>query len=171
MIFFTTETKDDIIMIREVLTSAFGQTNEAALVEAIRNSANFIPELSLVAKEDDNVLGYILFSPIFIATESESVPALALAPLAVTPARQRQCIGTQLVQIGLSKCRELGHSIVVVLGHSEYYRRFGFETASKFGIEAPFPVPDEAFMVLELKSGALEGVRGIVRYPKYFDEV
>ncbi|MCL1467778.1 GNAT family N-acetyltransferase [Argonema galeatum] len=171
MLTFSSETEDDIATIREVVTAAFGQTNEAQLVEAIRNSPNFIPELSIVAKEDGNVVGHILFSPITIEAQEQISGAGALAPLAVTPARQRQAIGTQLVQVGLSKCRNLGHSIVVVLGHPQYYRRFGFQTASKFGMQAPFPVPDEAFMVFELMPDALKNVSGIVRYPTYFDEV
>ncbi len=161
----------DIVSIREVLTAAFGRTSEAELVEAIRNSPNFIPQLSIVATEDGNVLGHILFSPIVIETKEQTVSALALAPLAVTPTRQREGIGSQLVQVGLSKCRELGHSIVVVLGEPRYYGRFGFQTASKFGVQAPFPVPDEAFMVLELKPDALRDVRGTVQYPAYFEGV
>lgn len=171
MLFVLSETNDDISAIREVITDAFGQMNEALLVENIRKSPNFIPELSLLAKENGHVLGHILFSPILIEGEQQTTPALALAPLAVTPARQRQGIGSQLVQVGLSKCRELGHSIVVVLGHSEYYRKFGFQTASKLGVQAPFSVPDEAFMVLELKADVLKNVRGMVKYPGYFDEV
>lgn len=168
---FAPETEDDIASIREVIAAAFGQTSEAQLVDAIRNSSNFIPELSIVAAEDGNVLGHILFSPIVIESQGKTVPALALAPLAVTPVRQREGIGSQLVQAGLSKCRELGHSIVVVLGHPHYYSRFGFQTASQFGVQAPFTVPDEAFMVLELQPGALRNITGMVRYPAYFDGV
>ena len=168
---FSAETPEDIPQIRAILVNAFGQPNEAELVDAIRNSPNFISELSLVAKEGGNLLAHVLFTPIIIEAQNQQFPALALAPLAVTPARQRQGIGSQLVQVGLSKCRQLGHSIVIVLGHPEYYSRFGFQTASKFGIKAPFPVPDAAFMVLELKPGALKNVSGIVRYPQYFDRV
>lgn len=168
---FAPETEDAIASICEVITSAFCQTSEAQLVDAIRNSSNFIPELSIVAVEDGKVLGHILFSPIVIEAQGKTVPALALAPLAVTPARQREGIGSQLVQIGLSKCRELGHHIIVVLGHPHYYQRFGFQAASQFGVQSPFPVPDEAFMVLELQSGALRNITGKVRYPAYFDEV
>ncbi|MCL1471903.1 GNAT family N-acetyltransferase [Argonema antarcticum] len=171
MLTFSSETNNDIAKIREVVADAFGQTNEAQLIETIRNSPNFLPELSIVAKEDENVLGHILFSPITIEAQGQISGAIALAPVAVTPARQRQAIGTQLVQVGLSKCRDLGHSIVVVLGHPQYYRRFGFQTASNFGVQAPFPVPDEAFMVLELMPDALKDVSGIVRYPAYFDGV
>lgn len=171
MLSFAHETDEDIAVIREVVTTAFGRTSEAELIEAIRNSPNFIPELSIVAKENGKVLGHILFSPIVIEAQAKIFPALALAPLTVTPIRQRQGIGSQLLQTGLSKCRELNHEIVVVLGHPQYYQRLGFQVASKFGIQAPFPVPDEAFMVLELKPSVLRDVRGIVRYPAYFDAV
>jgi putative acetyltransferase len=169
MVSVAQEKNDDIVSIREVITAAFGQTNEAKLVEAIRNSQNFIPELSIVATEKGNLLGHILFSPIVIDAQAQTFSALALAPLSVIPTCQRQGIGTELVQFGLSKCCELDHNLVVVLGHPSYYPRFGFQTARQFGIRAPFPVPDEAFMVLELKPNALIKASGIVRYPIYFD--
>lgn len=171
MLSLKSETNDELASIREVVTMAFARTSEAELVEAIRNSPNFIPELSLVASENGEVLGHILFSAIVIASQEQTVPALALAPLAVKPSHQRQGIGSQLVQVGLRQCQDLEHSIVVVLGDPGYYKRFGFQTASSFGIDAPFPVPDEVFMVLELKHGALIGVSGTVRYPAYFDAV
>ncbi len=171
MLSFASETNDDIARIREVAIAAFDQTSEAELIEAIRHTPNFIPELSIMAVEDGKVLGHILFSPIGIEGQEQTVPALALAPLAVTPVRQREGIGSQLVQVGLSKCRELSYSIVVVLGHPHYYPRFGFQKASQFGIQAPFPVPDEAFMVQELIPNALRNVRGMVRYPAYFEGV
>lgn len=171
MISIISETEEDIAAIREVVTAGFGRTNEADLVEVIRNSPNFIPELSLVAKENGEVLGHILFSPVVIETQGGDVQAMALAPLCVTPTHQRQGIGAQLVQAGLTKCRELNHNIIIVLGEPHYYQRFGFQTASKFGIQAPFTVPDEAFMVLELKPSALNNISGIVGYPEYFNEV
>lgn len=170
MLSFVPETEDDTTSIRDVVTAAFGRTSEANLVEAIRNSLNFIPQLSIVAKEDGDMLGHVMFSAIAIAAQNRTIPALALAPLSVIPARQREGIGSQLVQLGLSKCRQLDHSIVVVLGEPHYYRRFDFQTANQFGVQAPFPVPDDAFMVLQLKPGALKGV-STVQYPKYFDEV
>lgn len=171
MLTFASETENDTAAIREVLIAAFDRTNEAKLVDLIRNSENFIPELSIVAKENNLVVGHILFTPISIDTATEKFSALALAPLAVTPAQQRQGIGSQLIEIGLAKSQELGHNIVVVLGHPNYYAKFGFQTASNFGVEAPFPVPDEAFMILGLKPDALHNVSGTVRYPAYFNEV
>lgn len=171
MLFLASETEEDIAKIREVVTTAFGRTSEAELIETIRKSPNFIPELSLVASENGEVLGHILFSPIIIESQVKNVPALSLAPLAVKPIRQRQGIGSQLVQFGLRQCRELEHSIIIVLGAPGYYKRFGFQTASSFGVDAPFPVTEEAFMVLELKTDALLNVSGMVKYPAYFDKV
>jgi putative acetyltransferase len=162
------ERDKDISNIRQTIIDAFAEVKVASLVEAIRNSPNFIPELSLVAAENGEVSGHILFSRIIIATFEQSVPALALAPLAVTPLRQRQGIGSKLVEAGLSKCRELDHSIAVVVGNPRYYERFGFQKASKFNLQSSLPFPDEAFMVLELKPGALINVIGTVMYPTYF---
>ncbi len=162
------ETDKDVSNIRETIIDAFAEVKVASLVEAIRNSSNFIPELSLVAAENDKVTGHILFSRILIAASEESVPALALAPLAVTPMMQRQGIGRKLIEAGLSKCRELDHSIAVVVGNPRYYERFGFQKASKFNLESSLPFPDEAFMVLELKTDALINVTGTVMYPTYF---
>lgn len=175
MISIRPEKPENIAEIRKVVIAAFGGTAEAQLIENIRASSNFIPKLSLVAVENREILGHILFSPIVIVTETkptnQEISALALAPLAVIPARQKQGIGSELVKLGLTKCRDLNHNIIVVLGHPEYYPRFGFEIAKKFGIVAPFPVPDEAFMLLELKPSVLMGISGRVRYPKYFDDV
>jgi putative acetyltransferase len=163
------ETAEDYAAIREVNALAFGREVEAVLVEALRESPDFIPELSLVAVEAGRLVGHILFSPLVIETKDGPVPALTLAPLAVRPELQNQGIGSELVRDGLERCRSLGHRIVVVVGHPAYYPRFGFSPAGARGLEAPFPVPDEAFMVLELVSGALEGVAGIVKYPPPFD--
>ncbi|MBW4669719.1 MAG: N-acetyltransferase [Cyanomargarita calcarea GSE-NOS-MK-12-04C] len=162
------ETDKDISNIRQTIIDAFAEVKVASLVEAIRNSPNFIPELSLVAAENGEVLGHILFSRIIIAAHEQSIPALALAPLAVTPNRQRQGIGSKLVEAGLSKCRELDHSIAVVVGNPSCYQRFGFQTANKFNLHSSLPFPDEAFMALEFKPRALINAIGTVMYPIYF---
>lgn len=162
------ETADDYAAIHEVNLLAFGQEIEPRLVEALRRLPDFIPELSLVAVEAGQVVGHILFSPFVIETKDGAVPALTLAPLAVRPEFQNQGVGSQLVRDGLERCRTLGHRIVVVVGHPPYYPRFGFSPARARGLEAPFPVPDEAFMVLELVPGALDGVASMVRFPPPF---
>jgi len=170
MITIRPETVEDYEAIGEVNALAFGQEDEATLVEKLRGSSGFIPELSLVAVEGGRVVGHILFSPFVIETKDGAVPALTLAPLAVRPGFQNQGVGSALVRDGLERCRTLGHRIVVVVGHPPYYPRFGFSPARARGLEAPFPVPDEAFMVLELVPGALDGVAGTVRFPPPFSE-
>jgi putative acetyltransferase len=157
--------------IREINIRAFGRKNEADLVENLRRSSNFIPELSLMAIKEGRVVGHILFSQIGIQTEKGSLPALALAPMAVHPEFQNQGFGSRLVREGLERCRNLGHKIIVVVGHPEFYPRFGFTSARAKGLEAPFPVPDEAFMVIELAVKALDGVSGTVVYSAPFIEV
>ena len=164
------ETANDHAAIREVNALAFGREVEARLVENLRRLPDFIPELSLVAAETGRVVGHILFSPMTIETKDGAVPALALAVLAVRPEFQNQGIGSALVREGLERCRSLGHRIVVVVGHPEYYPRFGFSPARARNLEAPFPVPDEAFLVLGLVPGALDNVAGVVRYPPPFSE-
>lgn len=163
------EQKSDHALIHEVNRLAFGGEDEARLVESIRNSALFIPELSLVAVEDSTIVGHILFSPVTIETDEGSLEALALAPMAVRPDYQRKGVGTALVRQGLDVCRRMGYRIVIVIGHPHYYPRFGFTQARAKGFEAPFPVPDEAFMVCELLEGSLDGAAGTVRYPEAFD--
>jgi putative acetyltransferase len=154
-----------------LLCSAFGREHEARLVQALRAAPGFDPELSLVAHHDGLITGYILFSPVTIETAASEFPALALAPLAVVPDLQGTGIGTLLVRHGLTRCRDQGHGIVIVLGDPAYYSRFGFSPAAQNNIRSPFPAPDEAFMVRELFPGALSGIAGMVRYPAPFDRV
>lgn len=104
-----------------------------------------------------------------IETAEGPVPALALAPVAVVPDRQSRGIGSALITEGLTRCQRRGHCIVIVIGHPRYYTRFAFSSAREKGLEAPFPVPDEAFYVRELVPCALEVVRGMVRHPPAFD--
>ncbi len=162
------ERPQDREAISQVHQLAFGQPNEALLVEALRRAPAFIPELSLVALDATQVVGHILFSRIAVRTPSDARPALALAPMAVLPAFQRRGIGSGLVKRGLADARSLGHGLVIVVGHPDYYPRFGFVRAEPFGIRAPFEVSGEAFMVLELQASALQGCRGEVVYPPQF---
>jgi putative acetyltransferase len=153
-----------------VVELAFGQPAEARLVEALRRSPAFIPELSLVAVEDERVVGHILFSRIAVRSAAETHEAVALAPMAVLPERQRAGIGSALVERGLADARRLGHRVAIVVGHPAYYPRFGFVPGEPFGIRIPFEVSPGAFMVRELQPGALAAVNGQVEYPPEFAE-
>lgn len=172
MITIRQETPFDIAAIHSLNRKAFGGRDaEAKLVDNIRKSEHFIPELSLVADEKGQILGHILFSQIRIDTQEGPVPALALAPMAVLPEHQKTGIGSALVRQGLSNSKQLGHSIVIVLGHSGYYPRFGFTASAAKSLECPYGDCGTAWMALELVAGALEGVRGRVVYPSAFNHV
>ncbi|MCM2465080.1 GNAT family N-acetyltransferase [Methanoculleus oceani] len=160
------EAREDYPAVHDLIRRAFGREGEARLVEALRKSPGFIPDLSLVAETDGRVVGHILFSPV---RTIEDGTVLALAPVAVDPSFQRQGIGSALVFQGLAECRRLGYGVVIVVGHPGYYPRFGFVPAREKGFAAPFPVPDEAFMMLELRPGAAETVGGLVLYPPVFE--
>lgn len=153
--------------IAHVHRTAFGGDAEARLVEAIRSGGDFDPRLSIVAFVANEIAGHILLSHVSIEGENRLTPALALAPMAVVPAMQRQGIGSALVRAGLDACRLERHGLVVVVGHPGYYPRFGFVEAGALGLHVPFPAPPEAVMVCNL-SGPITRIGGVVRYPDYF---
>jgi putative acetyltransferase len=159
------ETLADHAAVAEVNRLAFGQDEEADLVTALRDSGHV--SISLVAEVEGRIVGHILFGPLTIATNRGAVAALSLAPMAVTPARQRQGIGCRLIEEGLRRCREAGHKIVIVVGHPDYYPRFGFSTNLAATLLSPF-AGSPAWMALELVPGALHGVKGTVKYPAPF---
>jgi putative acetyltransferase len=156
------EEPQDIAAIRQVNEQAFGGSGEANAIEALRDRG--AATLSLVAVIDDRVVGHLFFTPAAIETADHTWPALGLAPLAVLPEHQRRGIGSALMRAGLAECARLGYERVIVLGHPDYYPRFGFLRASLYGIRPEWEAPDEAFMVLELQRGALDSVSGIARY-------
>jgi putative acetyltransferase len=173
MIRIKEERPEDIKEIRKVnqeaFTQAFGQAPEADLVDRLREN---IPRLlSLVAVNDDNVVvGHILFSPVRIEGD-RMVEGMGLAPMAVLPKHQRQGIGTRLVQAGIEILMSKSSPFVIVLGHPDYYPRFGFEPASHKGISCQWEgVPDEAFMIKILDEKAMEDISGVARYRSEFDE-
>jgi predicted N-acetyltransferase YhbS len=164
------ETENDYSKITEVNDSAFGQKNEGRLIERLRLTESYIPELSLVAELDDEIIGHILLYPITIHSDISKFQSISLGPMAVTTIHQRKGIGSRLVIEGLEAAKKLGHRSVIVVGHPEYYPKFGFKRASQWNIKVPFEVPDDAFLALELAEGELEGKRGTVEYPEEFNE-
>ena len=169
MILIRPEQTGDIAAIRRVNEHAFGGPAEAELVDRLREHGNVT--LSLVAVQEGNVVGHILFSPVTIESAQQAIPAVGLAPMAVLPESQNQGIGSLLVKAGLDQCRRAGHSVAVVLGHPRYYPRFGFVPASRYGIRSEYAVADEYFMVIELQAGALAGLRGTAKYHAAFNEL
>ncbi len=158
------ENPEDREQIRLVNEAAFGRRDEADLVDALRNEGAVL--VSLVADLENRVVGHILFSRMWIETAGERIPAVALAPVAVSREHQRRGIGGKLIERGLDLLRSEAERIVIVLGEPEYYSRFGFSTEKARGLASPFP--PEAYMAMELHAGALDGVRGKVRYANAF---
>lgn len=158
------EDPQDLAAIEAVHLAAFGRADEGRLVDELR--AGEYALVSLVAVLEGRVAGHILFSRMWIESPSGRVDAVALAPVAVLPEHQRKGIGGRLIESGLELVRDLGEVIVIVLGHPEYYPRFGFSSEKASMLESPFP--PEAYMAMELRAGALEGIAGRVVYPAAF---
>ncbi|CAM2915393.1 N-acetyltransferase [Chryseobacterium flavum] len=142
---------------------------EHFLVEKLRRSDAFIPELSLVAEnENGEIAGHILFTRITIENGPESYVSLALAPVSVKPEFQNRGVGAKLIQEGHTIAENLGYSSVILIGHEKYYPRFGYEKTSNFGISFPFEIPEENGMAIELVKDGLKNIKGVVKYPQEF---
>lgn len=148
----------------------FSDHKEQFLVERLRQSAAFIPELSIVAETEGKLVGHVLFTKLKIKNDENEFESLALAPVSVLPANQRQGIGGKLIEYGHILAKKLGFSSIVLLGHEDYYPRFGYERADKYGISLPFEVPKENCMVKVLTKKGLEAVSGMVEYPEEFND-
>ncbi len=158
-------------LIEEAFNSEqFSDGKEQFLVEKLRKSNAFIPELSIVVEYRDEILGHILLTKIKIVNKKESFDSLALAPVSVKPKLQKQGIGGQLIKESHRLAKKLGYQSIVLLGHENYYPKFGYELCSKYGIKIPFEAPDENCMVIELVENGLQGVNGTVQYDKAFFE-
>ncbi|UUC45699.1 GNAT family N-acetyltransferase [Flavobacterium cerinum] len=170
------EEENDFQAVFNLIENAFEKEEysdhkEQFLVERLRKSAAYIPELALVAEQDGRIVGYLLLTKIKIKDENgKEAESLALAPVAVLQDFQGKGIGGQLIRYAHEKARKLGFGSIVLLGHEQYYPRFGYELTSKYGIRLPFDVPSENCMVIELVTGALQDVQGVVEYPKAFFE-
>jgi predicted N-acetyltransferase YhbS len=167
-LFIRKETPDDFEAITEINNLAFHQKQEGELIENLRKKAEYIPELSLIAIYENKTVGHILYFPITIVADKSVIATLSLAPMAVLPDYQKKGVGGALITAGLKKAKELGFNSVVVLGHPEYYHRFGFRKASEWGIKEPFGVPDEVMMAIELKEGGLGSGGGMIDFPKEY---
>lgn len=162
------ESYEDFAALHEMHCAAFGRSAEANLVAALRSRLDEV--VSLVACEQESVVGHILFTPVTMSGNPE-LKVMGLAPVAVAPMHQRRGIGSALIRSGLERCEQIGYGAVVVLGHPAYYPRFGFVPGKKLGIASEFDVPDDAFMVLELKPGYLHGQCGVAKFHTAFEDI
>jgi putative acetyltransferase len=160
----------DYKSIKEVNDLAFGQNQESDLIEKLRKKAEFDDALSLVAIYGEKIIGHILFFRISIIFNEEIHMTLSLGPMSVLPEYQNKGIGSELVRTGLKKAKELGFRSVIVLGHPEYYPRFGFRKTAEWNIKDPFGAPEEAMMAIELEKGSLGFGGGTIEYPEEFYE-
>jgi putative acetyltransferase len=161
------EVAGDRDAIRRVNELAFEGPAEADIVDALRDSDAWLPSLSLVAEDGTGIVGHALFSLVRLDSGPE---LLSLGPMAVLPERQRGGVGTALVRRGVRRAQCTEYPLVVVLGHPDYYPRFGFRPARRYGIETPYDAPDEAWMALRLPAYD-DRVRGTVLYPPAWDSV
>ncbi len=163
------EQDSDKESIWKVNAEAFETEAEANLVNALRDSGT--PFISLLAEADEEIVGHILFTPVELTGDNSGLTLMGLAPMAVRPGFQRKGIGSQLVRAGVENCSIQGYDAIVVLGHPEYYPKFGFVPSVKYGIKSEYDVPDEVFMVLELKENVLKGKSGIIRFHAAFGDL
>lgn len=163
------ESKSDYKYIRIINIEAFPSSAEADLIEKLRGVN--IDLISLVAEVDEVLVGHIFFSPATLENDGSDLRIIGLGPMAVLPQYQNKGIGYKLVNSGLQQCINNGYDAVVVLGHPEYYPRFGFKSSNTFGIKCEYDVPDDTFMVKELRTGVLRGKNGTIKYHQFFNEL
>lgn len=169
------ELEKDFKEVKEMIKKSFENAehtdnNEHNLVEKLRKSDNFIKELSLVAEKKGKIIGHIMSTRLDIVSNNKNHIALAIAPLSVHPDFQKNGVGSSLMKETIKIAKELGYDSIFVLGSDKYYPRFGFKKSTDFGISAPFEVPSENFMAIELTKGALENISGNIVYAKEFFE-
>jgi len=157
--------KTDLNDVLQIERLAFGYEKEADLVRELLHDPSAKPVLSLLAFQKDRAVGHILFTKAQLSGSQDSASIVILAPLATVPDAQKQGIGGKLIEQGLELLSTSGVDLVFVLGHPEYYPRYGFKPAGNLGFEAPYPIPDvhaNAWMVQALRSGVIGSVSGKV---------
>ncbi|MBU0607425.1 MAG: N-acetyltransferase [Armatimonadetes bacterium] len=164
-----TERPEEFPLIYELVQAAFETAHVASgdeqnYVDRLRASDAYLPELSLVAEDEGELIGHIMLSRTHLVTDAGNFPTLLVAPVSVAPARQNQGVGTRLMQEAMRLAREAGHTSAILVGDPAYYHRFGFRTAAEFGIRSTQGIPDENVMVCELAPGALDGAAGTITF-------
>ncbi|WNJ19444.1 N-acetyltransferase [Pontibacter sp. G13] len=165
------ELPEDLPQVHELLLQAFGQSEESLLVDSLRKSRSHIPELTFVAEQDGKIVGFLMLTHATVVSRKSQFLCLLLSPMAVRPEVQKTGIGRALVAHAIQSATELGFPAIAVLGHPTYYPKFGFQPASNWGIYPSIDAPEEAFMLLPLKQGAMEGIHGMLKWDHAFDSV
>jgi len=169
MIKIREEGPEDYIVIKETNDLAFGQEQESKIIDSLRKNCDNL--LSFVAVDNGKVVGHIMFSPVIIDGSENPIQGMGLGPMAVLPEYQRRGIGSVLVKEGISILKDRNCLFIILVGHPEYYHRFGFKKASLYNIKCQWEVPEEAFMILVLNESAMSGVSGTAKYRDEFNEL
>jgi len=163
------EKKTDINHIWQINAEAFETKEEADLVNTLRDSG--VPSISLVYEQNNELLGHILFTKVELVGDTSGLKLAGLAPMAVSPKFQNSGIGSSLIKAGIQQCINDGYDAIIVLGHPDYYPKFGFVPSVKYGIKTEYDVPENVFMVLEIKENVLKGKQGTIKYHEAFGSV
>jgi putative acetyltransferase len=162
------EKADDVAAIARITEAAFGRADEAVVVETIRASEHYLPELSLVAERAGDIIGHVMVSFVLLHTGSGVRRVLQLAPVSVEPAHQSGGVGSALIREALARADAMREPVVLVLGHAGYYPRFGFEPGRALGIEPPSQaIADNVWMARRLSSYTAD-LRGTVEFTPAF---
>ncbi|TET36803.1 MAG: N-acetyltransferase [Planctomycetota bacterium] len=163
------ETNTDVEAVREINTLAFEGPSEARIVDSLRKNCSDI--LPLVAEVDGKIVGHILFSPAVIEIGGNKINGMGLAPMSVLSEYRNKGVGGELINAGIKALKDTC-PFIIVLGHADYYPRFGFERASKYGIRCEWEAPDEAFMIIVFDKEKMKGVKGTAKYrPEFAEEM
>jgi len=162
------ESSEDYRAIEVVHLSAFEGDDEVGLVDALRESSGFIPELSLVAEFNGRIVGHILLTKVKLLQGKESIDILVLAPMAVVPSQSHRGIGSELVTAAVDKAIASGYKAIAVVGSPEFYQRFNFERADKWGLQTNLSVSNDLVSAMELEKGIFDNGGNIV-YPSLFN--
>lgn len=157
----------DYQSIKQIYYKSFGRDDEARAIEGLRTYMRYIAEFSLIAEMENRIVGHCLFFPVRIVRNHIKFASLALAPICVHPEYYGENIETRLLEAGISIAEEIGCTSILAIGSWEFFSKFGFELAQKWNIKACFNVPEQYFLVKELKeNGGLAGISGIAHYPE-----
>jgi putative acetyltransferase len=161
------EAPEDAGAIDVVHISAFGGEAEARLISALRATSHYNRELSLVAELNGRIVGHVLLTRVPLRKHGGEKNVLALGPMSVVPSQSHRGIGSELIRASLTLAKEKGYGAIVVVGHPEYYQRFGFALAKELQITCNLPAPEDALTGMELVEGNLSG-GGHIEYPEPF---